>query len=167
MANEKAETPAKGGGRTTLIVLIVCGVLALAAGGAVPYFVLHAPAQDSHGKDEDAHGHGAAAHQAYVSFGEAVVNLNEDRLTRYLKVKVLLVTDVRNEKPLAELIQKKKPVLKNWLLAHLADKSLQEVTGATGQNKLRREMWHQFNTELYPDGTEKILDIFFEDFVVQ
>jgi flagellar protein FliL len=167
MANDKTEAPAKGGGRMTWIAFGVCGLLALAAGGAVPYFLLHAPSQDGHDKEDKHHGQGASVKHAYVSFGEAIVNLNEDRLTRYLKVKILLVADASEDKPLTELIQKKKPILKNWLIAHLSDKSLQEVSGASGVNKLRREIWHQFNSELYPDGSEKILDIFFEEFVVQ
>lgn len=167
MANEKAEPPAKSGKRMTLILCLACAPLALAAGGALPYFLLHAPHLNPHGKQDEAHGQGSAVKHAYVQFGEVVVNLNEDRLTRYLKVKFLLVCDAREEKALAELVQKRKPVLKNWLLAHLSDKSLQEVSGASGVNKLRREIWHQFNTELYSDGSEKILDIFFEEFVVQ
>lgn len=167
MANETAEAPKKGGTRLTLILVAVFGLLSLAGGAALPYFLLHAPDKGEHGKEDDAHGHGSSAKQTYVSFGEVVVNLNEDRLTRYLKIKILLVTDSSNEKALNELVQKKKPILKNWLIAHLSDKSLQEVSGATGVNKLRREIWHQFNLELYSDGSEKILDVFFEDFVVQ
>ncbi len=88
-------------------------------------------------------------------------------LTRYLKVKLLLVVAARDEKSMTELIGKKKPALKNWLIGHLSDKSLQEVSGASGVNKLRREIWHEFNKELFPDGSEKVLDIFFEEFVVQ
>lgn len=167
MANESAPAAKKGSTRLTLILVAVFGLLALAAGGALPYFLLHAPAKDDSDKEKEGHGHASAAKHAYVSFGEVVVNLNEDRLTRYLKIKVLLVTDAHNEKALVDLVQKRKPVLKNWLIAHLSDKSLQEVSGASGVNKLRREIWHQFNAELYSDGSEKILDVFFEEFVVQ
>jgi flagellar FliL protein len=167
MANEKAETPAKSGSRMTLILCLACGPVALAAGGALPYFLLHAPNSNHHGKPDESNESGSAVKHAYVQFGEVVVNLNEDRLTRYLKVKILLVCDTREEKALTDLVVKRKPVLKNWLIAHLSDKSLQEVSGASGVNKLRREIWHQFNTELYSDGSEKILDIFFEEFVVQ
>jgi flagellar FliL protein len=167
MANEKAEPPAKSGTRTTWILFLACALLALAAGGGVPYFLLRTPAQDGPSKPDEPHGQSSGFKQAYVPFGEIIVNLNEDRLTRYLKVKILLVCDIREEKELTDLVQKKKPLLKNWLIAHLSDKSLQEVSGAAGMNKLRREMWHQFNTELYSDGSEKILDIFFEEFVVQ
>ena len=165
MANETTAAPAKSGGKTMLILLAACGVLALAAGGAVPYFLMHEAAPSNHAKDD---GHHGSAKQAYVPFGDpVVVNLNEDRLTRYLKIKILLVVDASDEKTVAELIVKKKPALKNWLIANLSDKSLSEVTGAAGLNKMRREIWHQFNGELFPDGAEKVLDIFFEEFVVQ
>jgi flagellar basal body-associated protein FliL len=96
-----------------------------------------------------------------------VVNLNEERLTRYLRVKLLLVVDAASEKPLTDLITKNKPSLKNWLISHLSDKSLKDVTGQPGVNKIRREIWHQFNKDLFPDGSEKIRDVFFEEFVVQ
>jgi flagellar FliL protein len=166
MANETTTAPAKGG-KMMLILLAVCGVLALAAGGAVPYFFLHESAANDAAKDESHH-NGTTSKQAYVPFGDPiVVNLNEDRLTRYLKVKILLVVDARDEKTATESVQKRKPALRNWLIAHLSDKSLPEVTGAAGLNKMRREIWHQFNSELYPDGSEKVLDIFFEEFVVQ
>ncbi len=167
MANEKADPPTKGGTRMSWIVIFACGLLALAAGGAVPYFLLYSPGHSDSSKSEEQHGQGSTDKHAYVQFGEVIVNLNEDRLTRYLKVKILLVCDAREEKALTDLVQKRKPLLKNWLIAHLSDKSLQDVSGASGVNKLRREIWHQFNTELYSDGSEKILDIFFEEFVVQ
>lgn len=167
MANEKAEPPTKSGSRLTLVLCLVCGLLALAAGGALPFFLLHAPDPNNHGKQDEPHSPGSAVKHAYVQFGEVIVNLNEDRLTRYLKLKILLVCDAREEKALNDLVQKRKPILKNWLIAHVSDKSLQDVSGASGVNKLRREIWHQFNTELYSDGSEKIIDIFFEEFVVQ
>ncbi len=167
MANETTAPPAKGGGKTTMILLGVCGILALGAGGVVPYFLFHEPSKGEHAKEAAGHAP-SSGKQAYVTFGDPIlVNLNEERLTRYLKLKILLVVDAHEEKAIAELIQKKKPALKNWLIAHLSDKSLPEVSGAAGQNKMRREMWQQFNGELFPDGPEKILDIFFEEFVVQ
>ncbi|HWG43741.1 MAG TPA: flagellar basal body-associated FliL family protein [Gemmataceae bacterium] len=167
MSKENAAPPAKSGGKMLLIVVGVCGLMALAAGVAVPYLLMHAPTKDSHAKDESSHGHGQTPKRAYVNFGDVVVNLNEDRLTRYLRVKLLLVVDDHDEKVMTDLIGKNKPLLKNWLISHLSDKSLLEVSGAPGVNKLRREIWHEFNKELFPDGSEKILDIFFEEFVVQ
>ncbi len=166
MANETTAPPAKSGGKTTLILLAVCGSLALAAGGLVPYILMRETPNHEHRKDDEHPGF--SGKHAYVPFGDpVVVNLNEDRLTRYLKIKILLVVDARDEKPVAELVLKKKPALRNWLIANLSDKSLPEVSGAAGLNKMRREIWHQFNGELFSDGSEKVLDIFFEEFVVQ
>ncbi len=109
----------------------------------------------------------ATGKRAYVPFGDVVVNLNEERLTRYLRVKLLLVVDMAHEKEMTELVAKNKPALKNWLISYLSDRSLQDVSGAGGVNKLRREIWREFNAELFPDGTETIQDVFFEEFVVQ
>lgn len=164
MSNDKPASSSKGGGKMMLLVLVACGLLALGAGVAVPYFLFHDTAKGEHAREEP---HSTAVKQAFVPFGEVVVNLNEDRLTRYLKVKILLVVEARDEKSVTDLATKKKPVLKNWLIGHLSDKSLPEVSGASGVNKLRREIWHEFNKELFPDGAEKILDIFFEEFMVQ
>jgi flagellar FliL protein len=163
MAKENPAPPAQSGGMTMILLLGGCGVLALAAGVAVPYLLVHGSTAEDHAKNEEA---AESGKRAFLPFGEVVVNLNEDRLTRYLKVKVLLVVAEKDEKAITDLIQKHKPALKNWLIGHLSDKSLQEVSGAAGVNKLRREIWHEFNKELYPDGSEKILDIFFEEFVV-
>ena len=102
-----------------------------------------------------------------MPFGEVVVNVNEERQTRYLRVKLILVSDAAQEKPVTELIQKKKAILRNWLISYLSDKSLKEVSGATGVNRLRREIQDQFNNQMFPDGSEKIRDVLFEEFVIQ
>lgn len=150
--------PARGSGRLYLL-LGVCGVVAVAAGFAVPRLLS--------GKGGEGEKQGPSGKRAYVPFGDVVVNLNEERLTRYLRVKLLLVVDAAFEKSVNDAVSKSKPLLKNWLIGYLSDKSLQDVSGAAGVNRLRREIWREFNAELFPDGSEKILDIFFEEFVVQ
>jgi flagellar basal body-associated protein FliL len=49
----------------------------------------------------------------------------------------------------------------------LSDQSLQEVSGKAGVNRVRREIREQFNAMLWPDGSEYIQDILFDEFVVQ
>jgi flagellar FliL protein len=104
---------------------------------------------------------------AFVPVGDVVVNLSEERLTRYLRVKLILVVDESQEKTVKELFDKNKAILKNWLISHLSDKTLAEVSGASGVNRLRREIQDQFNAILFPDGSETIHDVLFEEFVVQ
>jgi flagellar basal body-associated protein FliL len=158
----QAPAPAKGK-RKLLPLLLVCGLLAGGAGAALPWLLPHKKtgAVAAEGPPKP------TGKQAYSPFGEVVVNLNEERLTRYLRVKLLLVVDTVHEKEVAELVEKRRPKLKNWLIGYLSDRSLQDVSGATGVNRLRREIWREFNAELFPDGSEKIMDIFFEEFVVQ
>jgi flagellar basal body-associated protein FliL len=52
------------------------------------------------------------------------------------------------------------------LIGYLSDKELDEVRGAIGVNKARREIQEQFNRLLFPDGSELIQDVLFEDFTV-
>ena len=39
--------------------------------------------------------------------------------------------------------------------------------GRAGVNRLRREIREQFNAMLYPNGEEPIVEILFDEFVVQ
>ena len=49
----------------------------------------------------------------------------------------------------------------------IRDRSLEEVKGAAGANRLRREIQDQFNTQLFADGADTIQDVLFEEFVIQ
>src|SRR5439155_14934783 len=116
-----ATTPTKGG--PGLIVMMVVAIVAVGAGFAVPrLFMASGP-----GKPVEKE----AKKPAIVPFGDAlVVNLGEERLTRYLRVKLLLVVDGNQEKAIADHIQKQKAYLKSWLISFLSDQSVQEVSRA-------------------------------------
>jgi flagellar FliL protein len=64
-------------------------------------------------------------------------------------------------------LESRKPILQTWLTSHLADKTLEEVRGKVGVNRLRREIQDNFNALLFTDGRERIQDILFEEFHVQ
>ena len=162
MATDTDKTaPAKGGGRW--LVTIVVAVVAMAAGFALPR-LLSPPTPEAPKKTPLDKG---AAKPAIVPFGEIVVNLGEERLTRYLRAKILLVVDGKEEKNITEHLNKNKAYLKSWLISYLSDLSLQEVSRAVGVNRLRREIRDQFNAMLYPDGQELVLEVLFDEFVVQ
>ena len=171
MAKPHAAAPpdavaAPKGKKTLWVLLLVCAIIAIGAGVAVPIFIL--PMLKATEAAKHAEGkYKPTGKRAYVPFGDVVVNLNEDRLQRFLRVKLLLVVDEGFEKQLIELVAKIKPELKNWLIAYLSDKSLHDVTGAAGVNKLRREIWAKFNSEMFPDGSEDIQDVIFEEFNIQ
>ena len=109
------------------------------------------------------------AQPAFVQFGSVVVNLNEGRLNRYLRVSITLEVAGGEEvaNALAEQVAAKRSVLVDWLLSYLADMSMDSIRGAAGQNRLRREIQDHFNWVLYPEGKGQIDDVLFEEFNIQ
>lgn len=159
---DKAAPPTKS--RKGLFLFLLVGVIAIGGGAAVPWFVLKenpSPKKEVVDKDRKSD---------LVPFGDVVVNLGGDtdgRLTRYLRVKIVLVIEDISEKAMNEVLSKQKAFLKNWLISYLSDQSIQDVGRAAGVNRVRREIRDQFNAMLFPDGAERIQDILFDEFVVQ
>ncbi len=159
MATEVA-APAKNS-KVGLMVWGLVAVLAAGAGGALPWLLpQHESAEKKPAEKE-------TLRPSVLTFEPVVVNLGEERLTRFLRVKLLLVVDESEAKEAGELLQRQKPFLKSWLIGYLSDQSLLEVSRAIGVNRIRREIRDQFNAFLYPDGTERIHDILFDEFYVQ
>ena len=104
---------------------------------------------------------------AFVQFGEVVVNLDEGRLNRYLRMSITLQVDGEKEQQVTEDVETHRSILRNWLISYLSDKQMDDIRGAAGQNRLRREIQNQYNLILSPDGFELIKDVLFEEFTVQ
>ena len=150
------------------IVWAAFGLLTMAGGFAVPYFLqadgqVEAEQTTSHDSDDGE----MLKDIAFVPFGEVTVNLDEGRLNRYLRVSITLQIDKSDEESITKLLERRKAMLRNWLLSHLSDKAMDDVRGASGQNRLRREIADHFNTTLFSDGYDRIHDVLFEEFNVQ
>lgn len=104
---------------------------------------------------------------AFVEFDEVVVNLNDSRFSRYLTCTFSLQVAGSQQQAIDKLVEDQNVVLKNWLIAHLRDKKLEDVRGKLGQNLLRREIHDEFNKMLFTDGIERIQDVLFHDFKIQ
>lgn len=157
--------PPKPAAKNNLMVLGVVALVALAAGAFAPSFL--GKKDGKHDKDHAAEAKKKGDDRIIISFGEKVVNLRTPNHSRLLKIKILLVVDKAEEKAFKEVLDKKKPFLNNAVISYLADRSLDEIKGTAGINRVRRELLDQFNSLLYPDGEEKIRDLLFEDFVSQ
>ena len=96
-----------------------------------------------------------------------MVNLDEGRLTRYLRLSITLQVDGEYQKEVTAGVETHRSILQNWLISYLSDKTMDDIRGAAGQNRLRREIQNQYNLILSPDGFEKIKDVLFEEFTVQ
>lgn len=178
------EAPARKG--PGIVVWLLAAVVSGGVGFAVPMFMPigdsshsaaheeeHADeehAADSHGGGHgDAHGGAAKANStvAFVNFGDIVVNLDEGKLNRYLRLRIMLQVTPKDEAQVTEAIEMQRVVLKNWLLSFLSDKELADIRGAAGQGMLRREIQEYFNTTLFPDGKDRIYDVLFDEFNIQ
>ncbi len=159
-ADKNAASPAAPAKKGGWLIIGLVALLAAGSGFAVPRFLAHDAAKKTASEKE-------SKKPAVISFGDVVVNLGEDRLTRYLRVKILLVVDGAQEPTITEHLNKQKAYLKSWLIGYLSDLSLQEVSRAVGVNRLRREIRDQFNALLWPDGQELVLEVLFDEFVVQ
>lgn len=173
MADEKdssSDGKKSGGMLSKLIVWGLVFVMGAGTGIAVPLFIL--PSDSS-----------AASHSpelvnrmdipepddklGFVEFDEVVVNLNDSRYSRYLTCTFSLQVAASQQEAITKLVEDNNVVLKNWLIAHLRDKKLEDVRGKLGHNLLRREIHDKFNEMLFTDGIERIQDVLFQDFKVQ
>jgi flagellar protein FliL len=162
-ATEEKPAPPKSRMRGVLI-LVVIGLVAAGAGFATPLLLKNVFEKKNNPEEEKLQ---QGPKLAFIPFDSAVVNVNEANLARFLRVKLIVVVDEAQEIQITDLILKNKAILKNWLIGHLSDKNMLDVAGAAGIHRTRREILDQFNTLLFPDGSEKIRDILFEEFNVQ
>lgn len=160
MATETTPTPKKG--NKTLIIGLLLVVFAIAAGASVPWILGgtlrggHTPKKAEPPKNK----------HAVIPFGDVVVNIGEDRLSRHLRVKLLIAVEEADLTEVTDHVNKQKAFLKSWLIGYLSDQTYQDVTRKVGVNRIRREIREQFNAMLYPNGEEKIVEILFDEFVV-
>jgi flagellar basal body-associated protein FliL len=150
-----------------LLLLGIVGLLASAAGFAAP-LLIHPGAFGGSTQTDEKGKQNREFNGVYVPYGELVVNPREERpIPRFLKIKLTLLVEPAQEKAVTEAVEKQKPVLQNWLLTYFADKTVKELTGAAGINRARREIQDEFNTQLFPDGSEKIRDVLVQEFNIQ
>lgn len=159
-----AGAPPKKG--RTLILAVVCLVFT-GAGAAFPMVV------NLNGKTKDEKEAPAKKDPkekpktAIVPFGEVVVNLSDERLQRYLKVKIAVLVDAEAEKEVLDLVTKKKAAIKSAMIAHLAGKTQKDVAGSAGVARMQRELLERLDEVIYPDGNSKAKSVLFEEYVVQ
>jgi flagellar protein FliL len=150
-------------------MLIWIAVIVLSAGGgaAAPYVFSMLENASAGGSRSPLALPDPNAETAFLHFGETVVNLDEGRLTRYLRISITLQVPKTQRDEIARLIDRRKVILKNWLISYLSDKDMDDIRGAAGQNRLRREIQDHFNSVLFTDGYDRIHDVLFEEFNVQ
>jgi flagellar basal body-associated protein FliL len=91
-----------------------------------------------------------------------VANLNEPGTSRYLRTTFELEMV---DQAAIDAFNKNKSKTRNKVLTYLASLSVAETRGEKNLEKIRRDVIQRINEEL--GGEEKVLNLFFKDFVVQ
>lgn len=162
MADDEAnaDDKPKSGMMKSIVISLVVG---LVCGGLGFGFATMMPTDD--GSEEPVEAEVAAP--AFIPFGEVVANLQDGRMTRYLRLSITLQVDGEKEIDATAAVEEKKAILRNWILGYMSDLTLTDINGRTGQNRIRRDTQNQFNDILSPDGTDVVRDILFEEFTIQ
>lgn len=170
-ATEEGEAPPPKRSRLRSLGWLLLGTVSGGLGFAAPYLLPRGwqpGAQAATPAEEQAVPlKGAQEHPGFIPFGEVVVNLDEGRLNRYLRVNLTLQVDEAQRLSVTERLESRRSVLKNWLLSYLSDKDMEDIRGAAGQNRLRREIQNHFNSVLFPEGYDRIHEVLFEEFNIQ
>jgi len=161
--NETEEAPKKGG----LLPWIAIGLGCAVAGAAVPFLMSGEKKEVEPAIPESSYIPAPHEETIFVPMEKVVVNLDEGRLTRYLSIAVTLEVAKSKEEEVNKRLELRKAALKNWLFNTIADKNLDDIRGAAGQNRLRREIRDHFNSVLFPEGFDQIYDVLFDEFNVQ
>jgi len=162
-----AATPAKAGGG--ILPWVVVGTVAGGIGAAVPFVMNLALGNNvSHAKSDTSYETTPrTSSMKFLPYREVTVNLDEARMNRYLRLKIVLYVRESDEHVISSAIAKKDLILRNWMVSHLSDKELDDIRGKAGQNMLRREIRDYFNATLFDDNYDRIYDVLFDEFNVQ
>ena len=144
-----------GGGGTKLPLLIGAVIIALCVGGGAAYLLLPAPTAEAKPKERAPVG-------KIVSVDSFIVNLNEAKATRYLKVTVaVMLTD----DSLEEAVKQRMDLFRDGVLTYLSGLSIDDVRGSETKELIRERMLELANESL-GEG-EVVQQVLFKEFVVQ
>ncbi len=161
-AKEGGKEQKKGLG---MVLWIVIPLFAAGGGFASSQFMF--PKSEEHEVVEESLAPPAAEASSFIPFESITVNLNDARMNRFLNVAMTLQVRTSEEEEVKELLESHRPVLRTWMISYLSELTTDDVKGAAGQNRIRREIQSQFNSVLFSDGFDHIYDVLFEQFNVQ
>ena len=105
---------------------------------------------------------------SYYDFDAIVVTLNEPRMDRFVRVAITLEIKTSDFKGGGlEMLDKRKPEVKNWLTGYLMGCTLEQVRGDKNFNRLRRELQDSLNKQLWGYARPMIDNVLFREFAVQ
>ncbi len=168
MAEKKDEAAPAKGGKKKLFMIIAIGSVLVIASGVVAYLLL--------GQEEEkpmpnlvnevsqvgaAKGEGPGTIGPMVEIESFVINIIDDKDSRYLKAAITLEMD--SPQAVAE-VKERMPQVRDAILLLVGNKTYNEVRDLQGKLQLRIELMNKIS-EIVRGG--KVRRIYFTDFVVQ
>ncbi len=157
----------KSGGIIKIAIWLIMVLVSVGGGFAAPLLIakLSAP-PEAVVKPED-HAPDPNEEVEFIDFEEVVAVLGKSKFSRYLKVSLSLQVAHSQRIDVDKKILSRSAVLRNRIIAHIAETSEEDLAGQHGQNQFRRQMHGFFNEILFEDGIERIQDVLFREFQVQ
>jgi len=104
---------------------------------------------------------------AYLPVPSVIANLNEERLSRNLKVTISLAVDARDEGEVRKLIEKRMVEVTDWLNIYLAGCTLEDVRGPKNLRRIQREIAENLNNRFWPEQKPRIEKVLLKEWHVQ
>ncbi|MGN7610672.1 flagellar basal body-associated FliL family protein [Magnetococcales bacterium HHB-1] len=157
-----ADLEDSGGGLARLLMMVIPALLiGLAGGFFIGQSVMEDATLDGMKTDPPASKEPKTMVGGIFALAPFVVNLNEERGNRYLKVTIKLEMD--NEKLRPEL-ERRKPQLRDLILSILTAKSSAELQALEGKFRLREEIQSRVNNALVNGSVTRV---YLTDFMIQ
>lgn len=96
-----------------------------------------------------------------------VVNLNDERMSRYLSVAITLKVDPGISDLARKHLEVQSPAIRDRLIRYFSAMSLDEVRERETRERMRNEIRQQLSEILFPNGDHEVSDILFTEFAVQ
>lgn len=99
--------------------------------------------------------------RGFLAIDPIVANLDEGRLSRYIRVSIVLSVEDGQKQPALTALTEINPKIKDWVYGFLSGKTLDDVRGQDNQQKLRVEIQAGINSQLksagYPEFAKAVL----------
>lgn len=104
----------------------------------------------------------------FYDMESVIANLNEPGGTRYVRVGLTLELDSGlKEKDGIVLLEKKMPLLKNWLTLYMANQTVEGIRGETNLRQVQNQISEAFNTGLFGNSQPCIKQVLFKELSIQ
>jgi len=156
-------------------VLLVTGLLLFTVGAAFLTAALVFPA--AHAATPPAEGAGGGAEGATAQkptevetlyeLEEVLANIAGAAGTRYLKIEIALLIRSPSDVKVADLLQQRRPVVKDCLITLFSGKTIESVEGRENKEQIRMEIRDELQRLLFSNVKGKIERVFFKSFLSQ